>query len=64
MPCTTNPLGVKGAGEAGTIGAAPAVMNGLMDALSHLGVKTIDMPATPERVWRLIKDARTAQAAE
>jgi carbon-monoxide dehydrogenase large subunit len=64
MPCTTNPLGVKGAGEAGTIGAAPAVMNGLMDALSPLGIKTIDMPATPERVWRLIQDARSAQAAE
>jgi carbon-monoxide dehydrogenase large subunit len=39
-------------------------MNGLMDALSPLGVKTIDMPATPERVWRLIQDARRAQAAE
>ena len=64
MPCTTNPLGVKGAGEAGTIGAAPAVMNGLMDALSPLGVKNIDMPATPERVWRLIQDARRAQTAE
>ena len=64
MPCTTNPMGVKGAGEAGTIGAAPAVMNGLMDALSPLGIKTIDMPATPERVWRLIQDARRAQAAE
>jgi len=64
MPCTTNPMGVKGAGEAGTIGAAPAVMNGLMDALSPLGVKTIDMPATPERVWRLIQDARAARAAE
>jgi carbon-monoxide dehydrogenase large subunit len=64
MPCTTNPMGVKGAGEAGTIGAAPAVMNGLVDALSPLGIGTIDMPATPERVWRLIRDARRAQAAD
>ena len=59
-------MGVKGAGEAGTIGAAPAVMNALVDALSPLGVRHVDMPATPERLWRLIQDAkdRHAEAAE
>ena len=55
--CTTNPLGIKGAGEAGTIGALAAVINALMDALAPLGVKHIDMPATPEAVWRVIRDA-------
>ena len=56
--CTTNPLGIKGAGEAGTIGALAAVINALMDALAPLGVKHIDMPATPEAVWRVIRDAQ------
>ena len=56
--CTTNPLGIKGAGEAGTIGALAAVMNALMDALAPLGVRHIDMPATPETVWRAIRDAQ------
>lgn len=56
--CTTNPLGIKGAGEAGTIGALAAVMNALMDALAPLGVRHIDMPATPETVWRAIRDTR------
>ncbi len=51
-PCPHNPLGVKGAGEAGTIGSTPAVANAVMDAISHLGVKDIQMPLTPERVWR------------
>ena len=51
-PCPHNPLGVKGAGEAGTIGSTPAVANAVMDALSHLGVKDIQMPLTSERVWR------------
>ena len=55
-PSPTNPLGVKGIGEAGTIGSAPAVMNAVVDALSHLGVIDIDMPATPERVWMAIRD--------
>jgi carbon-monoxide dehydrogenase large subunit len=54
---TNNPLGVKGAGEAGTIGALPAVMNAIVDALSPLGIRHIDMPATPERIWRAIKSA-------
>jgi carbon-monoxide dehydrogenase large subunit len=50
----TNPLGVKGAGEAGCVVAMPAVANALVDALSHLGVRHIEMPATPERLWRTI----------
>jgi carbon-monoxide dehydrogenase large subunit len=54
----TNPLGVKGVGETGTIAAAPAVINAVVDALSHLGVTDIQMPATPERVWRAIEEAR------
>jgi carbon-monoxide dehydrogenase large subunit len=53
----TNPLGVKGVGETGTIASAPAVINAVVDALSHLGVKDIQMPATPERVWRAIQEA-------
>ncbi|GAA0539050.1 xanthine dehydrogenase family protein molybdopterin-binding subunit [Saccharopolyspora thermophila] len=56
-PTTLNPLGAKGIGEAGTIGATPAVQNAVVDALSHLGVTHIDMPATPERVWRAINQA-------
>ena len=52
-----NPLGVKGVGETGTIASAPAVINAVLDALAHLGVKDIQMPATPERVWRAIKEA-------
>jgi carbon-monoxide dehydrogenase large subunit len=54
----TNPLGVKGVGETGTIGAPPAVINAVVDALSHLGVADVQMPATPERVWRAIEEAR------
>lgn len=57
VPCTTNPLGVKGAGEAGAVGSPPAVMNALIDALADDGVTAIDMPATPERVWRALQDA-------
>ena len=53
-----NPLGVKGVGETGTIAAAPAVINAVVDALSHLGVTDIQMPATPERVWRAIQEAK------
>jgi carbon-monoxide dehydrogenase large subunit len=58
VPTKTNPLGVKGAGEAGCVGAMPAVANALVDALSVLGIKHIEMPATPERVWRAIHEAR------
>ena len=50
---------MKGVGETGTIAAAPAVINAVLDALSHLGVKDIQMPATPERVWRAIEEAKT-----
>ncbi|MBK1837379.1 xanthine dehydrogenase family protein molybdopterin-binding subunit [Azospirillum sp. YIM B02556] len=64
QPCTHNPLGVKGCGEAGTIGAAAAVMNAVVDALSDYGVTHMDMPATPEKVWRVIRDATPAMAAE
>ncbi len=60
-PTTVNPLGVKGIGEAGTIGATPAVQNAVMDALSPFGIRHIDMPITPERVWTAISEARTAQ---
>ena len=58
-PSPTNPLGVKGVGETGTIAAAPAVIGAVLDALSHLGVKDIQMPATPERVWRAIQEAKS-----
>jgi aerobic carbon-monoxide dehydrogenase large subunit len=57
VPTATNPLGVKGAGEAGTVGALPAVMNAVADALAPLGINHLDMPATPERVWRAISEA-------
>jgi carbon-monoxide dehydrogenase large subunit len=62
-PSTTNGLGVKGVGEAGTIAAPPAVLNAVIDAVSHLGVTSIDKPATPERVWRAIRDARAKGGA-
>ncbi len=55
----SNPLGVKGIGEAGTIGAAPTVANAVGDALRQLGVKHVDMPATSERVWKLIQSVST-----
>ena len=57
IPCATNPLGIKGAGEAGTIGSAPAAINAIVDALSPLGVRHVDMPATPANVWRAIRRA-------
>jgi carbon-monoxide dehydrogenase large subunit len=60
IPTKANPLGVKGAGEAGAIGAPPAVINGLVDALSAYGVRHVDMPATPEKVWRLLNQAEAA----
>ena len=53
-PTNVNPLGAKGVGEAGTIGASPAMVNSVVDALSHLGVKHIDMPLTPEKIWTLL----------
>jgi len=62
-PTATNPLGCKGAGEAGTVGAVPCVMNAVVDALSVYGIRHIDMPATPPRVWAAIRDAKAARAA-
>ncbi|HEX3441422.1 MAG TPA: xanthine dehydrogenase family protein molybdopterin-binding subunit [Pseudolabrys sp.] len=55
VPTKTNPLGVKGAGEAGCVGALPAVVNAVVDALSEFGIKHIEMPATPERIWRAMQ---------
>src|SRR5262249_58022136 len=63
VPCKTNPLGVKGIGESGTIGAPPTVINALIDALKPLGVDHIDMPATPARVWETIRRAKAGAAA-
>jgi carbon-monoxide dehydrogenase large subunit len=58
-PSPTNPMGVKGIGEAGTIGAAPAVINAVVDALSPYGIHDIDMPASPQRVWLALKEAQS-----
>lgn len=58
QPCRINPLGAKGVGELGTVGATPTVINAIVDALRPLGVTDIEMPATPERVWRAIRDAK------
>jgi aerobic carbon-monoxide dehydrogenase large subunit len=57
-PTSYNPLGAKGIGEAGTIGATPAVQNAVVDALAHLGVRHIDMPASPQRVWQALETLR------
>jgi carbon-monoxide dehydrogenase large subunit len=57
-PTSYNPLGAKGIGEAGTIGATPAVQNAVVDAVAHLGVQHIDMPTSPQRVWRAINEAK------
>jgi carbon-monoxide dehydrogenase large subunit len=57
-PCTHNPLGTKGCGEAGAIGSPPAVINAVLDALKDMGVKDLDMPASPARVWQAIQSAR------
>jgi aerobic carbon-monoxide dehydrogenase large subunit len=62
VPTKTNPLGVKGAGEAGCVGAMPAVANALVDALSVLGIKHVEMPATPEVLWKAIHGARSKSA--
>ena len=63
VPATTNPLGVKGCGEAGCAGALASVMNAIVDALSEYGIRHIDMPATPERVWSAIQEASSARPA-
>jgi len=57
-PSPSNPLGLKGVGEAGTIAATPAVVNAVLDALAPLGVKELDMPLTTERIWRAIRAAK------
>jgi carbon-monoxide dehydrogenase large subunit len=57
-PCPHNPLGVKGCGEAGAIAAPAAVINAVVNALSPLGVTHVEMPATPQRVWRAMQDAK------
>ncbi len=56
-PTDRNPIGAKGIGESGTIGATPAVQNAVVDALAHLGVRHVEIPATPQRVWRTMRDA-------
>ena len=61
VPTKLNPLGAKGAGEAGTVGALPATFNAVMDALARLGVRALDMPASPERVWAAIQAVRAAR---
>jgi aerobic carbon-monoxide dehydrogenase large subunit len=63
VPAKTNPLGIKGCGEAGCAGALVSVMNAVVDALSEYGIRHIDMPATPERVWQTIRRAQSAPAA-
>jgi carbon-monoxide dehydrogenase large subunit len=61
-PTPSNPLGVKGVGEAGTVGALPVIMNAVVDALSPLGIRHLDMPATPYRIWAAIQAAAGAVA--
>jgi carbon-monoxide dehydrogenase large subunit len=58
VPAPNNPLGVKGAGEGGSTGAPPAIINAIVDALREFGVRDIGMPATPERVWQAIQKGR------
>ena len=59
-PSPHNPMGAKGSGEAGTIASPPAIVNAVVDALSHLGVTHIDMPVTSEKVWRILRDKGVA----
>jgi carbon-monoxide dehydrogenase large subunit len=63
VPCRTNPLGVKGAGEAGAIGAPPALVNAVIDAVAGLGIDHLDMPLTPHRLWQALRTAAPATAA-
>lgn len=64
VPCKTNPMGVKGCGEAGSVASPAAVINAIIDALADLGVTSVDMPATPQRLWRLLQERRQPIAAE
>jgi carbon-monoxide dehydrogenase large subunit len=63
-PTPLNPLGAKGIGESATVGSTPAVQNAVIDALSPLGVRHVDLPCTPERVWRAVQDARAGKPAD
>jgi aerobic carbon-monoxide dehydrogenase large subunit len=62
-PSPLNPLGAKGIGESGAIGSTPAIWNAVVDAVAHLGVDNVDMPASPQRVWQAIEDAKAGAAA-
>jgi carbon-monoxide dehydrogenase large subunit len=62
--CTHNPLGVKGCGEVGAIGSPPAVMNAVVDALREFGVRHVEMPATPAKIWGIINAGAQRMAAE
>jgi carbon-monoxide dehydrogenase large subunit len=64
VPARTNPLGVKGAGEAGATGAPPAIMSAILNALKPLGIEHIDMPATPSRVWAAMQARQSKAEAE
>ena len=56
VPCETNPLGIKGAGEAGAIGAPPAIVNAIVNALSDHGIRHVDMPVSPNKVWDILQN--------
>jgi len=60
-PSPHHPLGAKGVGESATVGAPPAIVNAVVDALAHLGVKHIDIPMTPEKVWMILKEKGVAE---
>jgi carbon-monoxide dehydrogenase large subunit len=64
VPTKTNPLGVKGGGEAGTVGALAAIMNAINDALAQEGAAYVQMPCTPQKIWRALQAARMKRAAE
>ena len=63
-PTPMNPIGAKGIGESATVGATPAVQNAVVDALRPLGVRHVDIPCSPERVWRAVQDARAGRLAD
>ncbi|ALE92022.1 carbon monoxide dehydrogenase [Arthrobacter alpinus] len=63
-PATSNQLGAKGVGEAGTIASTPAIVNGVLDAIRHLGVKDVKMPCTPSRVWHALQEAKTVEGVQ
>ena len=63
-PCRTNPLGAKGCGESGAIGGPPCITNGVMDALDELGIKTLNTPLTPVKIWQAIREAKAARACQ